>query len=704
MVGVAARPWRRPAWLRWAALAAIMVAAVALRVMVPGVAEFKIDEVQPLALAEQIWLDHHLPLTRGLTSFGLPGTPFLGYLLVLPRAVSGDPRAAIVFMGLLGSLAVLVTYLGMRRFAGDVVALVAAALYAANPWAIFLTRKTWSEVLPLFTLLALWAACAVVIERRPKWALLFFLMLALQVQTHVLAVLYLPAALLTVVLYWPRWRHRYTLLGAALGALVLLPYALVLVRGWAATAAVLRAKVGQGPMFDLRALSFALWFASGKTLTALMGRSVAILCPWEQALRAWNVVTAGALVAGLVALLGAWWRRREAEYSALLLIWSIVPVVPMVLMPGEMGIHYLEIAVPMLFLLAAAGWVLLVGSRRRAVAFAGAAALAVGLAVQVGAVVSLYQGLTRYPTDGGFGRPLSTWLEVQRRVQARVAREGRPEVVVLGTDDAPWSSERAVVDYLLGRRVRLRYVGQGGRPGLLVPEQGDVPALVLGAGSDLAQALGRYGDEVERWPVPGSEWGVRLYRLRSRPGADLMREALLRSGARFENGMRLLGARVEGDARPGGRLLVTSYWTFCAEVKGAAGADMVFNHLLGAGDRRWAQYDGFAWSRAEWQPGYTLLQWFDLSLPAEMPAGEYWLYTGMYSWRDMSRARVLDEAGQPGADGVRLGPIPIRPANDLSRVPGGARSPRASQPPRSAGASSLEWAGHGGWAERAAAS
>lgn len=638
-----------------------MALAVALRVMAPGVAEFKIDEVQPLALAERILLDHRLPITRGLTSFGLPGTPFVGYLLVLPRAVSSDPRGAIVFMGLLGSLAVLATYLAMRRFAGARVALLAAALYAANPWAVALTRKTWSEVLPLFTALALWAACAVVIDRKPAWALAFFPLLALQVQTHVLAVLYAPALVLTVLLYWPRWRNRYTLVGAIAGALMLLPYAVALARQWPATVATLQQRAGQGMAPDLRAASFALWFASGKTFTALMGSHVGLLRTWEQALQALNLVTAALLVAGLGCALWSLLRRRAAECQTLLLIWLVAPVAPLVLMPGEMGIHYLEIALPMLFVVAAQGWALWLGLRPRALALAGVVALVAALGVQAGAVLAVYNGVARYPTDGGFGRPLSAWLEVQRGVQARIAAGGWREVLVLGTDDAPWSSERAVVDYLLGRSVRLRYVGQGGRPGLLVPEQGEAPALVLGAGGEMVQALARYGEQVQRWPVPGSEWGVRLYTLHGRPAAELSRDATVQSGATFENGMRLLGARVDGEARPGGKLAVTAYWQFTGTVRGAEGTDTAFFHLLGPGDRRWAQYDGFAWSRSEWAPGYTFVQWFELSLPADVPVGEYWLYTGMYSWRDGGRARVLDEQGRPASDGVRLGPIQVGP-------------------------------------------
>jgi len=671
LAGVAARPWQGTRRLNWVALAAVMAVAVGLRVMVPGVAEFKIDEVQPLALADAIWSEHRLPLTRGFSSTGLPGTPLVAYLLVLPRAASADPRWGVVTIGLAGSLAVLVTYLAVRRFADERLALIAAALYAVNPWAVLFSRKTWSDVLPLFTGLALWAACEVIVHRRPRWALAFFPLLALQVQAHVIAVVLFPAVVLTVALFWPRWKNRYTLWGIGLGALILLPYGWVLVHQWAATKAMVKQSVGHGPIVDLRVLVYGLWFASGQTVTALMGRSAAMLQGWEQALRGASVAVGLLLAAALVGSVRAVLLRRQGwEGLAILLIWLGGPAIPLIFIRGAMDMHYLQVMLPALFVVAAIAWGGLLRSRLQPVAIAGLVLL---LGLQATLVVTLYDSLARYPTEGGFGRPLSTWLEVRRRLQGRVGSEGRPELVVLGIDDAPWSSERAAVDYLLGRRMRLRYVGQGGRPGVLVPERGEVPALVLGPGGDLSQALARYGEEVERWPVPENEWGVRLYRLHGRPPSEFAHDATTKGGATFENGMHLIGARVEGESRPGHKLAVTCFWTFTGDVKGAEDADTAFFHLLGAGDRRWAQYDGFAWSRSEWKPGYTFVQWFALDLPAEMPAGEYWLYTGMYSWRDMKRARVLDGAGQPQGDGIRLGPIRIRLAGEQGRAPGARR-------------------------------
>ncbi|MDI7278183.1 MAG: glycosyltransferase family 39 protein, partial [Anaerolineae bacterium] len=509
--------------LRYLPVAAIMLLALTLRLMRPDVAELKLDEVQPLELAAQVWCDHRLPVTRGLTSFGLPGTPGVGYLLVLPRALSADPQVSVAFMGLLGSLTVLATYLTVRAYGGERLGLVSAALLAASPWAVFLSRKTWSQVQPLFTVLFLWALYQVVVCRRPAWALAFFPLLALQVQTHPVAIFYLPALLLTVAISWPRWRTRHALWGALIGALILSPYLLWLARHWGSTRATLLRQAGSGLTVDGRALLYALWFASGKTVTALMGSSVALLRPWEQALAIVNVLTAVLILWAVAACAWTAWRRRPHwESSALLLIWVGGPLLPLIVRPGEMGIHYLLLVVPAVFVLAGVGWACLPGSSRRLVRGAALVALLAVLSIQAGAVLAVYDGVVRHPTDGGFGRPLRHWREVQRGVLAEVARGEWRELQVLGTDEATWSSERSVLDYLLGRSVALRYVGHGGRAGVLVPHEGDALALVMAASDEMSQALGACGSELARWPAVGSDWGVRLYRLRGQDPSALM--------------------------------------------------------------------------------------------------------------------------------------------------------------------------------------
>ncbi len=635
-----------------------MALAVALRVAWPGVAEFKLDEAQPWALAGQIWCEGRLPLTRGITSFGLPGTPGVAYLLVLPRAVSADPRGAVIFMGLLGALAVLATYLAVRRFAEEPLALVTSALYAANPWAVMLSRKTWSEVQPLLTVLLIWVALEVVVHRKAAWGFAFFPLAALQVQVHVMGVLYLPALLLTILLFWRRWKSWHIWLGLALGMLILTPYVWALRGQWQAMGAALGQGAPVGLSVDARALSYALWLTSGRTLTALLGQSVAALRGVEQALGVINLVTAGAMACGAVACIGTALRRQPGyERQVLLLTWLLGPLAPLLFLREAKGVHYLLLLVPALFLLVGLVWTFLLRLPRRGLRAVAGLAFVASLAIQLGALMAVYYGVQHYPTQGGFGRPLELWCQVQQEVQRRACDDGIREIEVVGVEDSSWTGERVVLDSLLQQTVHLRYPKQGAHTGLLLPERGDALALVVAADSETASILKQYGIEQKVWPSPGSKSDIRLYRLAPASPERVAQDLALAGYGVFESGWKLLGIREIAATSPGGRLDVLSYWAYTGQ--GERAAEMAFVHLVDASGRRWAQDDGFALRRSEWRPGEVLVQPFRLRLPAEMPPGYCWLDIGMYSLRDMGRARLLDAQGHALNDKAVLGPISI---------------------------------------------
>ena len=81
-----------------------------------------------------------------------------------------------------------------------------------------------------------------------------------------------------------------------------------------------------------------------------------------------------------------------------------------------------------------------------------------------------------------------------------------------------------------------------------------------------------------------------------------------------------LAARLPEQAGPGDVLVATTYWTYVGG--GTHPAETAFTHLVDGTGQRWAQDDGFALSRAEWRPGETLLQWYRIALPADLPPAE----------------------------------------------------------------------------------
>lgn len=644
----------------------VLVLAVFLRVSLPGVAEFKLDEVEPLALAEQIWTEHRFVAAFGVSSTGLPETPLIGYLLVLPRILSRDPRWAVLFMALIDAIGVLLTYVALQRFAGRLTALIAAALYAMNPWAVLFSRKTWAEIIPAVTVLILWSACQVVLRGNRKWALLFFPLLALQVQAHVMGILFLPPLLFTLVLTPQSWANRYTVVGLLIGVLILSPYACVLNRAQAGeslaqsmTGAV-QSNAGQPWRLDWRAVEYALRFASGSTLTALLGKSAAVLSGWERGLDHLHRLVVAMFVFGLAVIVHSGYRGyRDRRGSALLLMWLVGPLLPLIFLRGARGIHYLVLLVPTLFIVMAAGWSWLLAQSNGVIRGLALISLVTLLSLQGGSVWAIYSTVPEQDTQGGFGLPLGFWLQVQQGVQKRAAREGWRELQVLGADGAAWSTERRVLDHLVGHDLTLRWIGQGARHGIIVPLERESAALVLTADEGMEQALARWGVPLESWLFPGGKQAARLYRLPAVAPADLLQAAQITAPVSFDNGMDLLGVAWPSFVQPGDALPVEVNWAYTRATPPTGDRDTAFYHLVDATGKRWAQSDGFAAYQSDWRKGEAIAEWFTLQLLPDIPVGDYYLSIGMYSWRDMQRASVVDAGGQPVAGEALLGVIQV---------------------------------------------
>ena len=411
-------------------------------------------------------------------------------------------------------------------------------------------------------------------------------------------------------------------------------------------------KAAGAPLWDV-----ALSLASGAGVTALMGQSQHLLAGWEQALQTVKWLTAAILALGLS---GSVWvalkRRPGYERHALLLIWLAAPLLPQMLTGICRGIHYMQVVMPALFLSLALGWTQLVALPRRLLPALAAVALLVVVAIQTGALVAVLRGVVRYPTAGGFGLPLSSWLRLQQGLRSQAVAGQAVGLDVLGMDGEGWA-EGQVLDYVLRRTMAPRYVPQGARPAFLLPLDHDRLVLAARVRPDLARTLGVYGKECGTWPLGDGGEGLRLYRVSAGTVEQIAARATFTGAGTFENGMSLLALDMPQRARPGSELAIVSYWLYAGQ--GSHPAATAFVHLVAGDGRAYAQDDGFALPRDAWRRDEVLVQWFFVPLPEELPQGDYWLFTGMYSVADMSRANVLDEHGQWLADGLRLGPVHV---------------------------------------------
>ncbi len=131
--------------------------------------------------------------------------------------------------------------------------------------------------------------------------------------------------------------------------------------------------------------------------------------------------------------------------------------------------------------------------------------------------------------------------------------------------------------------------------------------------------------------------------------------------------VRLVGYDVDiRRARPAGRVAVTLYWQAQAPIL----SDYhVFVHLEGSGEARspvgiWGQADGrpvcWTYPTFDWRPGQIIADQHAITLKPDTPPGDYPILVGMYRPDTSARLDVLDEAGKPVANFIKLITVPIR--------------------------------------------
>ncbi len=211
-------------WQEWLLVAALMGLAGLLRMNWVGISEFKADEARLLALALDM-ADGKIALRGISSSVGLPNFPMSVWLYALPLVVWPHPYAAILFTGLLNTLAVLACYWLVRRYWGMVAAVAATLMFAVSPWAVIFSRKIWAQnLLPLFVMLWVIGLALALVDRKPRFMWLALVALTVAVQIHLAALALVPATLVLLIVFWRRLSWKDVLIGAGLGVLTAVPF------------------------------------------------------------------------------------------------------------------------------------------------------------------------------------------------------------------------------------------------------------------------------------------------------------------------------------------------------------------------------------------------------------------------------------------------------------------------------------------------
>ena len=316
-------------------LLCIVLVAVGLRLSRLDLAEFKSDEagIQRAALA--LIREGRFVAVGPSSSQGPAHPPLQIYLLAVPFAFTLDPRLAVIVVALVHSGAVIVIYLIGERFFDRLAGLIAAFLFAVNPWAIYYARKIWTQNWPLATTLFIFFLLLFVVERRSKALIGAALALVALVGVHLGGVAFAILALPILILFRDQIERRWVVISLLIVLFFALPYLYQdAAHGWENLRGFFQLGAGEVQV-DVAAARFAAWLSSGFHLQDLAGTRFDQFLDGLPALNWLDVLAMSLLGLGVVHLClrvarGLWRRRTGWKQSVgrdlVILLWLLVPV------------------------------------------------------------------------------------------------------------------------------------------------------------------------------------------------------------------------------------------------------------------------------------------------------------------------------------------------------------------------------------------
>ncbi len=606
-------------------------------------------------MAQGIASGGYWPLLSGGTSIGLPRSALDAYILAVPMALAGhSPQMVILWLGMLGVLAVALSYLLGRLIAGHMVGWLTALYMALNPWLIFYDRKLWAHIQVVFSVLLLLLAWRIVRKGSDRARFWFPIVAALQLMTHVLAVVQVFSWIGGFLVAPRRWWRKSTGLGTLIGLTLMLPYGWALTQSWLEKAqpstGLAQATFSSSNAPDLVARWRLGWVLfGGDRIFELTGVGMRVTA-WDSWLRvaAWAVLCAIAL--GMVRAL--WWLRdaKRRQGAALLLAWTLGPFLALSVGPWQVYLQYWTVMLPLPAIYFALGlswlWSPHRGSypSRRVQSLALALTLIALLVVWDGAWVNV---LARIDAGAGmqtFGRPLRDWQEGLTAAN-RWANElhlNQIKVLARGVDPSQ-ESEPAAIAALIGNPPYARFLNLSGpTPGFLLHVED--PSLYLTTGPEMDAVLTSLGQEVWRGQRADP---LHLYLLPSAAAVNLPIQPLS-SPAAFDLGITLIGYRFPNPWPVDEPVQVTLVWRMQNPTQAARENDFTaFNHIVTANtENKVAQVDGMALLSRDWWPGDVLYQSYFVTISEP---GDYQWLAGLYSRQNGARGQLLT-----GGDTVAL--------------------------------------------------
>jgi len=588
-----------------------------------------------------------LPLAANKSSVGFVNPPLIEYLYGVALFLWRDILSVSLLTLLGGLLAVGVTGAVTARLFGRRAALWAMLAFAVAPWAVFWSQLIWNQTLvPPFAALALGGLLLYLFDRpRAVYLVGSFAAAAAMVQLHPGSAVQLLTIALVLLLYRRRVRPAHVAAGAAVFALLFLPYLLYQIgTGWADLAAV-RGVAGQEATFSSAALRLSLDLIRAQGLyRAVPGVEL------------FDALATGLFVAAVGLILWRLWRSSPTDLlttdplttdplntdppllrtsAPLLLLWFVAPL----LFYWRSGVYlqnyYLIGQWPAHFII-------------------------LGLGLDTAQRIA-----ERWPGRERAGRAVARLLPLPllalvafqvlfslRYQDARAAGDG-PALQVRHARALIDQSRRLLAEWPDCRLVGLGHGERVDNSDLALLVEFTEPARVILADGDLALPLpspcavyldarpgsrAAYTLAAQAELIPGAGVTIKdqqwqFYHWAEGPRGDT-------AGAPRWNDVSLIGV-FRGEAVLGQNLTFVLTW----EIANRPTADYHFGlYLLDAAGSVAAQHDGPGFDSAQWRPGDRFVTFHPLPLPPDLPAGDYRAGVALYTWPDIVRAPLLDGA------------------------------------------------------------
>jgi 4-amino-4-deoxy-L-arabinose transferase-like glycosyltransferase len=610
-----------------APLAVLLLGAV-LRLANLGQVRHTYDQAYPsydaLRLLDgQQWLRLGQP-----SSVFLDNPPWMGYLQALPLLVWRSPWSVYIVMVALNTLGIGFVYLCGRRSLGRTVGLLAAYLFAVNPWIVYFSRTAWVQaLLPLLVPIVAWGLWPSLSGApfSPRRVLIALLALTAMVQTYVQAWGAMVQVVPVMLLFHRRLPRRAVILGGLVFVLAAALYASALAAQWpSVTAQLTEFSHSTRLHFSQEGLNHAVRLVTGRDFEHIHAQGASAEYGTR---RTWSLWADGllrvALLAGLARALLALRRPvRERGVAGVLLLWFVLPILLASFSSNPVHIHYLLLTCPAGHLLAAWGVAPLFEHNKLRWP-AAAVALAIGAVFALN-LSRASQAVARNPSLPKFdGWPLSISAQVGATIDELSQGQSLPRR--LCTD-----GHEAVLSSMCGH--------------LAMTEQDlNFPSLTLLPGHEtllyvLVNAPAQrdlFGPRSQSFPdkdlLLADGTTVSFVRVQPYGRDEALALADTQVDASSDSGLALLGYSLDEPVQAGDPLVCTTYWRVERLLYGRAEWYVgPFYHLISADGKQVANVSGQGRWGYLWQMDDVYISRVELPTSAAGQAGPYRLVIGLF--------------------------------------------------------------------------